>query len=267
MFAARGSHTWSRLYDDPADVFEDSMNQRRRFVGDYVDQKLDPDSRVLDLGCGAGVIAGDLVDAGMDVTAMDLSMEMVESARDRLLALTKEKARVLRGDSENLPFRDGDFDAIVCLGVISFLQSNEPMLSEMRRVLRDDGTLILAVRNRYALAGLMDVLLLARHTAGRILRWLKRIAKGELRSRNREVPIPRLFNLSGLVAELGRAGFSALERKYIGYGPFTVHGRQLLSPASSIRLSHRLDRIFRLPLLRVFQGTADVCIIVARKEA
>jgi 2-polyprenyl-3-methyl-5-hydroxy-6-metoxy-1,4-benzoquinol methylase len=260
MFAARGSHTWSRLYENPASVFEDSMGQRREYVIDYVRRNLAQGSRILDLGCGAGVIAEDLARAGMNVTAMDLSSDMVARARDRLRD-TAADVLVLRGDCEKLPFGDGEFDAIVCLGVISFLKSNQPVLSEIRRVLRDDGTLVLAVRNKHPLPRFLDPLLAARQWAGAILRRL-----GLRRGAGESDELPRFFHLSRLAAVLQDDGFRLGEKKLLGYGPFTVYGREVLSPARSIRLSRWLARVLALPVLRSLQAFADVCVFVFTKR-
>lgn len=261
MFAARGSHTWSRLYDSPANVFEDSMSQRREYVVEYVRRHLAQGSRILDLGCGAGVIAEDLVRAGMKVTAMDLSAEMVARARDRLRGAAADDVLVLRGDCERLPFGDGEFDAVVCLGVISFLTSNQPVLSEIRRVMRDHGTLLLAVRNKHPLPRFLDPLLAARRLAGAILRRLKLRPGAADRDE-----LPRFFHLSRLAAALQDDGFRLGERKLLGYGPFTVYGSEVLSPARSIRLSRWLARVFSLPVLRSLQALADVCIFVLTKR-
>ncbi len=262
MFAARGSHTWSRLYENPANVFEDSMGQRREYVVEYVRGNLAQGSRILDLGCGAGVIAEDLARAGMKVTAMDLSADMVARARGRLRNAAADDALVLRGDCERLPFRDGEFDAVVCLGVISFLQSNQPVLSEIRRVLRDDGTLVLAVRNKRPLARLLDPLLAVRRLAGAILRRL-----GLRRGAGESDELPRFFHLSRLAAVLQDEGFGLGAKKLLGYGPFTVYGKEVLSPTRSIRLSRWLARVLALPALRPLQAFADVCVFVLTKRS
>ncbi len=261
MFAARGSQTWSRLYESPANVFEDSMSQRREYVVEYLRRNLAQGSRILDLGCGTGVIAEDLVRAGMKVTAMDLSADMVARARDRLRDAGADDVLVLRGDCESLPFGDGEFDVVVCLGVISFLKSNQPVLSEIRRVLRNDGALVLAVRNKRPLPRFLDPLLAARRLAGAILRRLG-LRPGPADSEE----LPRFFHLSRLAAALQDDGFRLGEQKLLGYGPFTVYGREVLSPARSIRLSRWLARVFSLPVLRSLQAFADVCVFVLTKR-
>lgn len=267
MFAASGSNIWKRLYENPTDVFEDNMNLRRQYVAEFVRQNIPVGSNILDLGCGAGVIAEDLLHASAKVVAMDLSAEMVSSTRERLQSIAPERSSVLRGDCEKLPFRDGEFDAVVCLGVISFVQSNDAVISEIYRTLRPGGTMILAVRNRRSMPRFLDVVLIVRRFAGRIFRASRRLIRGQWKPEQKEVPIPRLFHLPRLIRSLRDDGFAMLEKKHIGYGPFTIHGKEILSPTRSISLSRALDRLLQFPGLRILQGTADVCVIIATKQA
>lgn len=68
--------------------------------------------RALDLGCGTGALAERVLAAvpGCRLTGIDLAPRMVEAARARL----GERAEVLLGDAERLPFRDGSFDVAYC---------------------------------------------------------------------------------------------------------------------------------------------------------
>ena len=121
---------------------------------------LTKDSRVLDLGCGWGTLAYGLAERVKEVVAMDSTME-----RMRLLALrSKQDGRdqikvVCGGDGRFLPFADDSFDVVVVNGVLEWVPSGmeghpgqlqEAFLSEIRRVLKDDGCLFLGIENRFA---------------------------------------------------------------------------------------------------------------------
>jgi hypothetical protein len=69
-----------------------------------------------------------------------------------------------------------------------------------------------------------------------------------------------------LAAVLQDDGFRLGEKKLLGYGPFTVYGREVLSPAQSIRLSRWLARVLALPVLRSLQSFADVCVFALTKR-
>ena len=77
------------------------------------------------------------------IIGIDISSEMLEVGRNKLRKKNLDELIDLRkGDSENLPFEDNTFDAItVSFGVRNF-ENMEIGLSEMRRVLKDGGQLL-----------------------------------------------------------------------------------------------------------------------------
>lgn len=95
---------------------------------------------VLDAGCGPGHTALRFAPYVRQVTAVDLSEEML--AQGRLLAKDQGVANIefRRGDVENLPFSDGAFDLIVTRYSAHHWPSPKAALSEFRRLLRADKT-------------------------------------------------------------------------------------------------------------------------------
>jgi SAM-dependent methyltransferase len=91
--------------------------------------------RVLDAGCGDGTLSS-LV-AATEVVCVDQSPAAVEAARGRGL-----DARV--ADIRELPFRDGEFDLVLCAETLEHVRDVQLLLSETRRVLRPGGTLALS---------------------------------------------------------------------------------------------------------------------------
>ena len=89
--------------------------------------------RVLDAGCGDGWIAASVV--APEVVCIDLSLAAVESARARGL-----DARV--ADVAELPFADGEFDAVMCNNVLYHLPDRQRGIAELARVLRAGGRLV-----------------------------------------------------------------------------------------------------------------------------
>lgn len=101
-----------------------------------------PGDRVLDVGCGTGVVARAAVDrvgpAG-SVTGVDLNDGMLTVA-----AASHPDIAWRQGPAEHLPFEDGAFDRVVSQFVLMFLESTDQALSEMRRVLAPGGSVALA---------------------------------------------------------------------------------------------------------------------------
>lgn len=93
---------------------------------------------VLDVACGTGDMVVELLKHGCTVTGVDLSEEMMAIARQKAPAAT-----FMLADAEHLPFPDEAFDAVTCaFGVRNFVHL-EQGLSEMLRVLKPGGTMVI----------------------------------------------------------------------------------------------------------------------------
>ena len=97
---------------------------------------LGPDDRVLDLGCGGGLLLREALSTGASATGIDHSPEMVALASERAPA-----AEVVLGEVETLPFAEDTFTAIAMSVVFFFLDDPMVVLSECCRVLSDNGRL------------------------------------------------------------------------------------------------------------------------------
>lgn len=102
--------------------------------------KCSPNSKVLNVGVGAGGLETILVAMGVDVSCLDPSERSVESLRSRLGL--GEKARV--GFSQSMPFPDGVFDVVVMSEVLEHLGDEvlRLTLAEVGRVLRRGGRFV-----------------------------------------------------------------------------------------------------------------------------
>ena len=102
-----------------------------------------PGTRLLDVGCGAGQLAVIAARAGAQVTGCDISTNWLEQARARAagegLEITFEE-----GDAESLPYKDGQFDAVVSLVGAMFAPRPEAVASELTRVCRPGGMIAMA---------------------------------------------------------------------------------------------------------------------------
>jgi ubiquinone/menaquinone biosynthesis C-methylase UbiE len=263
IFSARSADVWSRLYERPENLFEDSVRRRGQHVAGFVARHFGPEAVVLDLGCGAGVLSEQMLIGGKRVVSMDLSQEMVAKAGERLRRFPSDRHCTLRGDCEQLPFSDARFDLAVCLGVISFLAQDDLVLAELRRVLRPDGTLVLAVRNRYPISKALDPVKVAGR-AWRALGRLRRSALGAGPRESRAPETPRFYHIASLVETLRRHGFEVFEETRIGYGPFTIGGRSFLPLSAQVRLSELIGGVAALPGLSRLPSMADLCVLAAR---
>ena len=96
--------------------------------------------RVLDVGCGTGVVAITAARLGAKVRAVDLTPELLERARENA-GIAKVDIEWTEADVEKLPFRDAEFDVVVSQFAHMFAPRPEIAAGEMLRVLRPGGTL------------------------------------------------------------------------------------------------------------------------------
>ncbi|WP_370155956.1 class I SAM-dependent methyltransferase [Streptacidiphilus sp. EB129] len=109
------------------------------------------DRRILDAGCGSGPLSAALRDRGAVMSGFDASEGMLELARRRLGDGADLQVAAL-GDS--LPYADDTFDDVVASLVLHYLEDWGPGLSELRRVLKPGGRLIMSVDHPFAIHGL-----------------------------------------------------------------------------------------------------------------
>lgn len=99
-----------------------------------------PGDRVLDVAAGTGNAAIPAARAGADVTASDLTPELLETGRRTASSLGVDLAWE-EGDAEALPYADGSFDKVLsCVGVM-FAPHHEQSADELVRVCRPEGTI------------------------------------------------------------------------------------------------------------------------------
>jgi SAM-dependent methyltransferase len=98
--------------------------------------RLGPDDRLVEVGCGGGLLLRDALAAGAAATGVDHSAEMVALARERAPG-----AEVLEARAEALPFGDATFTAAAMSIVLMFLPDPVAALGECRRVLIPGGRL------------------------------------------------------------------------------------------------------------------------------
>lgn len=104
--------------------------------------------KVLDVGCGPGLLSMVLSRAGMDVVGIDYSEEMIKQAKSNAFKQTLDIDFMIM-DAQNMSFEDCSFDIIVSRDVLWNLPLPEKAYEEMVRVLRPGGRGLVIDGNYY----------------------------------------------------------------------------------------------------------------------
>jgi SAM-dependent methyltransferase len=107
---------------------------------------LGANKNVLEIGVGTGRIAKPLLAAGVQITGIDLSRNMMNRLLETLDALPRPV--LLEGDITRLPFADGTFDAVVGVHILHLVGGWQVAIGEAMRVMKAGGALLIG-RNTY----------------------------------------------------------------------------------------------------------------------
>jgi len=112
--------------------------------------KFSPGETVLDVACGGGRFSFWLARRGLRVTGIDFALGMVDTANEKA-AFDGLDAHFVCGEAADLPFDDGVFDNAICMGSLMYLVTlagQRAVLSEIRRVLKPGGSLVITTSGR-----------------------------------------------------------------------------------------------------------------------
>jgi len=111
-------------------------------ITDCIYPWLNESSNVLEVAAGTGLIALEVAGKVKRVSGIDISPSMIGVAARKAAARGITNAEFSVQDAYRLPFESGAFDVVVATNVLHVLMQPERVLSEVHRVLKDDGILV-----------------------------------------------------------------------------------------------------------------------------
>lgn len=102
---------------------------------------IEKEGSILDIGCADGVYSKAISNKNNQVVGIDINIDFLDKGRqlNNLLFLV--------ANAEELYFKDETFDAVLCIDVIEHVGNDEQVLSEIHRVLKPNGQLVISVPN------------------------------------------------------------------------------------------------------------------------
>ncbi len=113
-------------------------------------------STILDAGCGSCAHSVRLAGRGFFVQAVDFSETVLENAKANVKAKgLEDKIRIQRENILALSFEDKSFDYILCWGVLMHIPDLNKAISELARVIRPAGILVISEANMHSLQSIV----------------------------------------------------------------------------------------------------------------
>jgi len=106
--------------------------------------------KVLEIGCGAGLVSSHIARSGAKLTAIDITKNAIEMTKKRF-QLFKLNGDIIKMNAEEMEFNDQTFDYVVTWGVIHHSGNMQSILDEIHRVLKPGGEAFIMVYNKNSL--------------------------------------------------------------------------------------------------------------------
>jgi 2-polyprenyl-6-hydroxyphenyl methylase/3-demethylubiquinone-9 3-methyltransferase len=112
------------------------------------------DSRILDIGCGGGLLTNVLAKEGYRVSGIDLSKTSLDQARQRDATKSVEYTW---GNARSLPYPDENFDVVCAMDFLEHVEEPAGIVREISRVLKPGGLFFFHTFNRNFLSYLLVI--------------------------------------------------------------------------------------------------------------
>jgi SAM-dependent methyltransferase len=156
---------WERFHGDYDRFFKDYDRfryQNERHLPACIDGLDVTNKQVLEIGLGEGADSERLIRQGAYWSGVDLTAESIERVKIRLALRGLPHRELRQGSVLDLPFADNSFDMVFSHGVLHHVPDVRQAQSEIYRVLRPGGELVVMVYARWSLNYLVSIALIRR---------------------------------------------------------------------------------------------------------
>lgn len=236
---------WQEVYAPtlPRRFFSFEMIKRRelvvRLLHKYMTAGAQP--RILECGCGPGGILGEVATRPCRLTGIDINPRHLARARSDV----GENVAWIQADVEKLPFRDQAFDIVCCIGVLSYLQTDEAAVAEIARVVRKGGVVIMALPNWLMLDKIFDPYYYLVWLPSRALRHVFPAFAAASPGNRFNTAMIRRYRPARITTVFSRHGLTEVESCNVSFGPMTLWRREVFPLGFSIRISEALSALGR----------------------
>jgi len=252
---------WHNLYEDST-YLSLHMANRKKIVLDLVRKYAAGNTlKILDMGCGTGILTRSLLDESHYVASLDCSKQMLEKLEKSLKDsnCTTFLGTAL-GDVAGTSFSAEYFDAIICIGVFQYQLNDDDLLREISRILKKGGFCVFTLPNLLRLNYLLDPFYYFRFLARTVKRILPKAMGRDIGAPNAlsgevsdTLPYDKKYFIWQLNKSIEKQGLRIKEVVGFGYGPLTFWSKQIISDELAVKVSSTLDQVTnRVTFLKLF---------------
>ena len=141
---------WSDLYRQAQRVNDIVLADRKNTALEYLVRDVPAGGRILDAGCGAGLLSADLLERGYTVHGVDVSQKMLDHAARTFAerGFPAERFELSCTDLLEAGLPEASFDGIAALGFLQYQVDEATALRELKRLLKPGGVLVVTGPNK-----------------------------------------------------------------------------------------------------------------------
>ena len=140
---------WYSGTDHPAALLRAENRLRSPWIAKEIAAHFPEKVSVLDIGCGAGILANALAKEGHCVAGIDLSENSLLLAKKNDVT---QKVDYRRANAYSLPFLENSFEAVCAMDVLEHVEEPQKLIAEAARVLKPNGIFFFHTFNRNPLS-------------------------------------------------------------------------------------------------------------------
>jgi len=147
------SEGWLSAEDHPIALLRSENTLRNPWIIKTIEEQKGL-CKILDIGCGAGLLTTPLAKLGHSVSGIDSSVSSLEVARNLGKGLSAE---YIEGKAEALPFEDASFDVVSAMDLLEHVENPAKVIEEASRVLKPGGLFFFHTFNRNPISYLLII--------------------------------------------------------------------------------------------------------------
>lgn len=259
----RFSKKWERLYEKPKIVNDLVLQDRKEYCLNFIEKHVPSGAFIVDLGCGAGILALALARKGYRVYGIDISRKMIKRCNKLF-----EEHQIDRGlyafrvgECTELDIDDDSVDGIVAAGFMEYQPDELLSLQSMFRILKPGGVLVITAPMDIKISGLWGLAKLY----GVFRRLFSKLRYGSINRRHAAAGLViNRYSTRKFLKILRAANFSIVEFKRHGFANFWP--LQNLSRERQYKIEYFLyQKLNQLSRFLPIDRWANELIVVARK--